>query len=250
MKRIIKLCLLVVFAMVMVRATCGTTKPAFKKPTQEMKITDNVYFHNVGITNDGRHFYTINGGNDAYCTLNEYDKKGDFIDYYDVELDGRAIFYNPIDDELYIKNYGLDLYLVDLWNEMAHVELADIFEEENSSPAMSPDGKFIYEYFDGKVRVIDFETGNEIDKFKLSKWYDEHGYNYAIAASSHHLFVWSDEFEIAVYDLDGTYVTELELPRTGFGFSLSWCKDMLWIARDADASSDGGDGYWYAYKLF
>lgn len=248
MKKIFKVCLLVAIMLLTVRATCGTKK-MFDKAVQSMKIKDNVFFHNVGITYDGRHYYTINGGNEEYCVLNEYNKKGSFIEYYDLELDCRAIFHNPRDGNLYLKNYGTDLYVVDLWDEIADVELMDVFDEENSSPAMSPDGKYLYEYYGGTVRLLDFETGNELDKFKLSKWYDEHGYNYAIAASNQHLFVWSDEFEIAIYDLDGNYVTEIDLPRTGFGFSLSWCKGLLWIARDADAAKDGGDGYWYGYKL-
>lgn len=249
MKKIFKLCLLIVIMLLTVKATCGP-KPMFRETVQAMKIKDNVFFHNVGITYDGRHYYTINGGNEDYCVLNEYNKKGNFIEYYDLELDCRAIFHNPRDGNLYLKNYGTDLYVVDLWDEIADVELMDVFNEENSSPAMSPDGKYLYEYYEGTVRLLDFETGNELDKFKLSKWYDEHGYNYAIAASNQHLFVWADESVIAVYDLDGNYVTEIDLPRTGFRFSLSWCKGLLWIARDADAAKDGGDdGYWYGYKL-
>ena len=73
----------------------------------------------------------------------------------------------------------------------------------------------------------------------------------AIAASDKFLFVWApnSDKEILVYGVDGKYVTQFELSRSGFGFSLSWANDMLWIAEDADGSSDGADGTWYGYEL-
>ena len=44
-------------------------------------------------------------------------------------------------------------------------------------------------------------------------------------------------------------MTKFTLPRSGFGFSLSWANDMLWIAEDADGGEDGADGTWYGYEL-
>ncbi|KPJ74571.1 hypothetical protein AMJ52_00215 [candidate division TA06 bacterium DG_78] len=248
MKKIIRYCLFVLVMFLFIRATCGRPKLS-TKPMTGVEIMDYVFFHNVSITFDGDHYFTLNGGNENYCVVNEYNADRNFIETYDVGLDGRALFYNPKDKNLYVKIYGTDLWAIDLYNGTAGVRFSDIFEEDNSSPAFSPDGKCIYELTDGDVRVIDFKTGEELERFALESYYDEHGYGLSIAASKHYLFVWEYEDRVLVYDLDGEYVTKIKLPRTGYGFSLSYCNGMLWIAEDADASTDGGDGYWYGFEL-
>ena len=165
MKKIIRYCLLVLGMFLFIRATCGKPKLS-TKPMTGVEITDYVFFHNVSITFDGDHYFTLNGGNENYCVINEYDEDCAFIETYDVGLDGRTIFYNPKDKNLYVKIYGTDLWVIDLQNGTAGVRFSDIFEEDNSSPAFSPDGKYIYELTDGYVRVIDFKTGKELERFK------------------------------------------------------------------------------------
>ena len=248
MKKFVRCCLLAVLMVLFIRATCGRPRLT-KKPTQEIKIMDYVFYHNVSITYDGDHYFTINGGNENYCTINEYDENGNFIETYDIGLDGRALFYNQKDKKFYVKVYGSDLYEVSLEYEVAKLTLTNIFEEDNSSPAFSPDSKHIYELIDGTVRVIEFKTGEELERFELEHYYSEHGFRSSITASKHYLFVWEHEDRVLVYDLDGEYVAKIKLSQPGYGFSLSYCNGMLWIASDADAGSDGGNGYWYGYKL-
>jgi hypothetical protein len=249
MKKALKICVLVAFVLISLRATCGPTRPFTEKPELAIKFADYVYFHNASITFNGKYYYTINGGNDSYCTLNEYDTDGNFIDSYDVGLDGRAIFYNPTDKKLYVKIYGTELYSVDLFYEEAEIEYSDIFKEENSSPAMSPNGKYYFELASGKIRMLDASTGTKVKTINIDKYYDEHGYNGSIAASDHYIFVWNDEDEIIVYDYDGELCAEIAMPRPGYGFSLSYCKNLLWIATDADASTSGDEGTWFGYRL-
>ncbi len=247
MRRIALVCL--AFGFAFISATCSRFKPFSSPPEEIMKLKDYVYYHNVSITYDGKHYFTINGGNDLYFTLNEYDREGNFIRSYDLLLDGRAIFYNPIDHTLYLKDYGSDLYRIMLKKEDYDYKLLESFEEYNSSPAISPDGSKIYEFIEGTVRVLDFYTGEILDRFFIEDYYDSHGYNMSIAASEKYLFIWGDEKKVLVYDLNGRNVGDISLPRLGFGFSLSYCNDMLWIAEDADAGEDGGYGYWFGYKL-
>jgi len=249
MKRFIKFLLAATFVFLFIRATCGKPKPTVLTATPALKIKDYVFFHNVSITYNGSHYFTINGGNTDYCRLNEYDEAGNFIETYDIELDGRAILYNGNEEELYVKNYGTDLYWFDSEMEDVDIELAGIFENENSSPAISPDGQFIYELVDDEVRVLEFDSGDEIKTFQLSDYYDEHLYNSAIAASDKYLFVWGAKNEVLVYSLEGKYINKIELPWVGYGLSLSYCNGMLWIAEDADASTEGGNGYWYGFKI-
>ncbi len=250
MNRVVKICLFVAVAIISIQATCGkAVKPFTEQPVQVMKVADHVYFHNVSITYNGNHYFTINGGNENYCKINEYDSKGIFIKSYDVGLDGRAIFYNNDDGKLYVKIFGSYLYSVNLEEENAEVELSFVFAEDNSSPAISPDGKYIYEFIDGNVRVLDFGTGKELNTFRIENYYFEYGYDISIAVSDKYLFVWGDENKILAYDFEGKFISEINLPRNGYGFSLSYCNDMLWFAEDANASEYGGNGYWYGYDL-
>jgi len=249
MRRVITVIGVLFFVAISMRATCGTSKRPVLKPVEMMKITDNVYFHNVSITYDGKHYFTINGGNDSYCTLNEYDNNGELLDAYDVGLDARSLFFNPRDGRLYVKIYGLDLYVVDFDTESAEVVHYDVFDAENSSVGISADGRLLYELELGMVRVLDFANGKELKRFRLTNYFEEHGYHSSIAVSDEYFFVWGDADGIVVYDLNGDYVSEFKLPRPGYGFSLSYCNKLLWIAQDADAATDGGNGYWFGYRL-
>jgi DNA-binding beta-propeller fold protein YncE len=249
-KRIVSLCLIVAAALVVFgRATCqrGPTKVTAQ---QVMKIEDHVYYHNVGITWDGSRYYTVNGGNENWGMVNVYDGKGKLLESFDVEVDGRGIYWNPEEEMLYVKNFGNDLYAVDPDDGDCDVDLEYVFDQENSSPAMSADGAFYLELTDdGEVRVLESFLGDEEDVIEIDRTSEEHGYSYALAASDKYLFTWDVGGVVYVHDYDGEYVTRVELPRDGFGFSLSWANGMLWIADDADGADDGADGYWYGYKL-
>jgi len=248
-KTVIRLVAAVLFVVVFSGATCGHKGPTEVSPVQVMKLTDHVYYHNVSITYGNGHYYTINGGSDDWCRLNEYDNQGEFIRSYDVGVDGRTIFFRKADGELYVKPFDTDLLKVSLEDEDYDTEVSDAFGSEQSSVGFAPNGRRTYELSEGTVTVRDFETGEEVKSFAIDRYYNEFGFSSAIAASDKHLFVWGDEDEIVVYDLNGAYVTSFELPRKGFWASLSWCNGLLWIAKDADAKDEGGDGYWYGYRL-
>ncbi len=254
MKRLLKLGFAALAVVVFGRATCGPQPKVAGvtvTPVQKLEFTDHVYYHNMGITWDGEYYYTVNGGNTENSNLNKYDESGELDTEYSIGADGRAILYSPAEEQLYVKSFGTSLDEVDLDLEETSPVFDDIFTGDQSSVAMSPDGDRVYELHEGTVTV--FLDGDEETSFELSRYNttEELGYAYAIAASDKFLFVWApnSDKQILVYDLDGKYVTQFELPRSGFGFSLSWANDMLWIAEDADGSSDGADGTWYGYEL-
>jgi sugar lactone lactonase YvrE len=224
------------------------TRPIVDTSVEVARIKDRVYYHNISIAFDGRHYFTLNGGNEGYCVLNRFDGSGKVIDTYDVELDGRAIFHNPVDGELYIKDYGIDLYRFDPDDGDVDVVLEGFFVDDNSSPGMSPDGKHIYELVDGEVLVYDTETGEEVRAIDIDEYYDEHGYSASLAVSKNHLFVWGDAYDILVYSMKGKLLGRFALPRQGFSYSLSYCRGMVWIADDADAKDELGDGFWFGYR--
>jgi hypothetical protein len=249
MKKAAKFLFLALFAFLAMRATCGKVQPEIKAPVEANKFVDFVYFHNVSIAFDGSHYFTINGGNAGYCKLNEYDRAGKFIQSYDMGLDGRAIFYHPDKKKLYVKIFGFDLYEVNIEEESTKLVLDYVFGADNSSPALSADGKMFYELVDGDVRIIDFDTGKKEKEITIPEYFNEHGYAMSIAASSEFLFIWASDDEVYVYNFKGEKVSQLQLPIYAFGFSLSYCNDLLWAAVDADAWVEGNYGYWYGYDL-
>jgi hypothetical protein len=248
LRRTVTLVLAGLAFVVFVRATCGPRGPVKVTAEQQVKFTDHVFFHNAGITYDGRNYYTVNGGNDEYCQVNKYTKSGKLVETSNPGLDGRAICYNPAEEAFYVKPYGTSLYEVDLGDEGADEVLEEVFSADQSSPGFSPDGERIYEFDDGTVTVFDFD-GEELSSFEVEDYYDEGLYPNSIAASNTHVFVWADTDQVGVYTREGDYVTTVELPFEGYAMSLSWCNGMLWVAKDADGSTDGDDGYWYGYKL-
>ena len=253
MRRLLRLGMVLLAVVVFTRATCGQRRPTGVTPVQKMEFADHVCYHNMGIAWDGEYYYTINGGNTEYSSLNQYDAGGSLEESYDLGVDARAILYDPAWEELFVKSYGTSLDAVDLDFEEASEDLEDVFDEDQSSVAMSPDGENLYELSDGRVHVYDANSGDEEASFELSSYSgtEDLGYAYAIAASEKFLFVWApdSDTDILVYGLDGKYVTKFTLPRSGYGFSLSWANGMLWIAEDADGGEDGADGTWYGYAL-
>lgn len=249
MKRLIRIGLMIIFALLTVRATCAPAGGKVGKPKEVMKIDDHVYYHNMSITYGDGYYFTMNGGNEGWGLINVYQADGELEESHSVELDGRSIFYHPDDEQLYVKVYGTDLYSVDPEDGYCDLTLEGIFEDDNSSPGFDPRGRYIYEFIQGRVRVLDFEDGEEIRTFDVDDYYDEHGYYTAIAASENYLYLWADNDAVQVYDLDGEFVSLINLPRAGYGFSLSYSHGYLWIAKDADGGEDGADGRWYAYQL-
>jgi hypothetical protein len=252
MKSLLKLGLVVLAVAMLGCATTGKPRVAGVTPVQKLEFTDHVYYHNMGITWDGEYYYTVSGGNTDYSNLNRYDESGELHSEYDISADGRAILYSPAEEQLFVKSHGLSLEDVDLDLEETSTALDDIFTGEQSSVAISPDGEMLYELYEGTVNVFNAD-GDEEGSFELSSYNttEELGYAFAIAASDKFLFGWAPESDtdILVYGLDGKYVTRFSLPRSGYGFSLSWANGLLWIADDADGSTDGADGTWYGYAL-
>jgi hypothetical protein len=114
---------------------------------------------------------------------------------------------------------------------------------------MAADGKVFYELVDGKVRVFDFASGKQKKEIAINEYYGEHGYSMSIAASEDFLFVWASDDEVYIYDFKGKKISKIQLPVYAFGFSLSYCNDLLWAAYDADAWIEGDYGYWHGYDL-
>ncbi|MEO0191718.1 MAG: hypothetical protein ABIM46_02920 [candidate division WOR-3 bacterium] len=218
------------------------------QPSLAMKISDEVFFHNVGITFDGKYYYTINGGKEGYGKVNRYDAEGNLVSSSDVQVDGRAIFYNPYDGKIYIKSYMRDLLVYNTKTGDVSVVAEGIFNDNQSSPALDPSGKRIYELVDGTLYVMNFPSMEVIETIEGIPC-GEFPYSCTIAASKDYLFTWDEEGTVYVLDKKGNELTTIKLKDTFHGMSLSWANGMIWGAEDADASSYGGVGTWFGYTL-
>ena len=218
------------------------------RPELVMTIEDKVFYHNVGITFDGKYYYTVNGGNEDYGKVNQYDASGNLVASADVEADGRAIFYNPADGKIYIKTYMRDLLVYDPKLKDVKVVAEGVFHDHQSSPALDPSGKRIYELVDGTLYVMEFPSMKDIQTIEGLPCGD-FPHNVAIAASKNFLFTWDEDGNVYVLDKAGKELASFKVKNTFHGMSLSWANGMLWGAEDADASSYGGTGTWFGYSL-
>jgi DNA-binding beta-propeller fold protein YncE len=218
------------------------------KPELVMKIQDKVFYHNVGITFDGKYYYTVNGGNEDYGKVNQYDAGGKLIASADVKVDGRAIFYNPSDGKIYIKTYMRDLLVYDPKRKEVKTVAEGVFHDNQSSPALDPSGKRIYELVEGTLYVMEFPSMKDIQTIEGLPC-GEFPYSVTIAASKDFLFTWDEDGNVHVLDKNGKELASFKFKRTFHGMSLSWANGMLWAAEDADASDYGGVGTWFGYTL-
>jgi DNA-binding beta-propeller fold protein YncE len=244
--------LLFPLALVMVATACTPKVVSLSetgvKPELAMKIEDEVFFHNVGITFDGKYYYTLNGGNEGYGKINQYDTHGKLVTSADVEADGRAIFYNPADGKIYIKTYMRDLLVYDPKLKEASMVAEGVFQDNQSSPALDPSGKKIYELVEGTLYVMEFPSMKEMETIEGLPCGD-FPYSGAIATSKNYLFTWDEDGRVYVLDKTGKELTSFKVKNTFHGMSLSWANGMIWGAEDADASSYGGVGTWFGYTL-
>lgn len=242
-----KFLFIIVFGIILLS---GCAKSLNTDPVTAVTIEDEIYYHNASITFDGEHYFTLNGGNADWAVVNEYNKEGKLLNTYEPPVDGRSFFFSKKDNVFYVKPYDISLYTMDL--KADELQLVDShwwsYWDDNSSIGFSPNGEKVFERIDDWVYVINMEDGIAADSFEVAP-YDYHSYNMSCAASDKYVFTWADADKINAYTYDGKYKGQIKLPREGYGFSLSYCNGMLWIAKDADASDWGGTGFWYGYKV-
>lgn len=215
---------------------------------QAVSFDDETYFHNVGIAWDGAQYFTLNGGNEEYGQVSNYSPDGELDNEASVEVDGRAIFYCPTDKKLYIKDYSLRLYSYDPEEEEAQLVKVNVFHGDQSSPALSPDGKTIYELADGTLYVMSFPAMKVLRKIEDFSTEDS-PCNSVIAASRQHLFTWDEDGMVSMYDLKGKFQSSFQFEDGLHPMSLTWANGMLWGAMDADGTDEGGIGTWHGYTL-
>lgn len=216
--------------------------------TPRVVFRDHPQTHNMHITSDGQYLYTCNGGKSEYGQISKFTLNGTKIGSYKIELDMRSIMYNPADKKLYVNTYTQKLYRI---NDLVLGHLSEVLDlserNEQSSPAISSNGKYIYFMEFGTLYVHNMKNGKlktTISNLNTSDNASDGGN--AVAVSKKHIYTWNaPEQTVYVYDLKGKFKKSLKLNQGEYGFSMAYANDMLWVSTDGNYE----EGTWYGYVV-
>lgn len=220
--------------------------PQVIKPV--LTFNDDPLTHNMGIVSDGNYYYSINGGVTHKGQINKYSFYGKLIESYEISLDMRGVFYNVKDKKFYVNCYDKAIYrITDMSSGKYELIKQDLYENEQTSLALSADGKLLYCFNKGELKIYKFPS------FKLSKTLTgiDYGSGHsngeaAIAVSKKNFYTWNaSEKMIFVYDLKGKKIKTINISDGDYGFSLSFANGLLFVATDGNYDI----GTWYGYNL-
>jgi len=225
---------------------CTLIYPQVIKPV--ITFEDDPLTHNMGIASDGSYYYTINGGVTNKGQINKYSLNGNYIDSYEISLDMRSVFYNKKDMKFYVNCYDKGIYrITDITTGKFELIEKDLYENEQLSMAMSDNGKLLYCFDKGELKIYKFP------KLKLYKTIKGIDYGSgitsgetSIAVSKNNFFTCnSSEKMIFVYDLKGNKIKTVYYSSGDYSFSLSYANGLLFIANDGNYDI----GTWFGYKI-
>jgi outer membrane protein assembly factor BamB len=205
--------------------------------------------HNVHIVSDGEYYYTCNGGRAEKGQIQKFSFNGRLLDTYEVLLDMRSIMYNQKDKSFYVCTYEKDIYkITSLERGRFEKVISEMYENEQANLAMSKDGKYIYYFTDGTLKIYKFPSG------KLSKTIKglDCGKEFttgsgSVACDGKYFYTWNGDYKmIYAYDMKGKKVRSFEIEDGTYGFSLSCANGMVFVADDGNYDV----GKWYGYDLW
>lgn len=217
-------------------------------PVLEVQFDDDPYNHNMHITSDGSYYYTINGGASSSGKINKYTLSGNFVQSYPIQIDGRGLSYNKTDGFLYASLYTGDVVkITSLENGTYEMLYEDFMQNDQASFALSPDGTMLYDFFQGTLKVHNFQTGAVVDSITgLSYGSGNYGGEAAVAVDGEYIYTWnSGTRTVYVYTNSGSFVRELVLSDGDNGQSLSFVDGYIFVSKDGNY----GVGTWYGYNI-
>jgi hypothetical protein len=204
----------------------------------------------MGIVSDGKYLYTCNGGNYTIGRINKYTLTGDSITSYPVAIDMRSIMYNSSDGYLYVsgfENNAPGIYrITDLSHGTFVNTLPNLYDNFQSSVAMSDDGQYVYAFDNGTLKQYKLSDGSLVDTFNGLNYGNTSGASGAVAVDADYFYTWDPSAgTVYLYNHEGTYVTSLTLSNGNYGYSLSCFNGYLFVAKDGNYST----GIWYGYNI-
>lgn len=200
------------------------------------------------ICSDGKYYYTINGGVPESGKISVYNLKGEFIANYPIKLDMRSIMYNKKDKSLYINTKNREIYKVlDIASGTIQLLYSGIYDNEQSSLAIDPKGKYMYALDNGSLTILDIKKGAAVKKLSGFKCGNKgmKG-STTVAVDKNYIYTWDADIRtLYVYNLEGVFKTSFVLKNGNMGHTLSYANGMIMVAN----SEKGKTGTWFGYKL-
>ena len=229
----------------------GNELIALHNPILKIIFNDRTGNHNMHITSDGNYYYTCNGGNYTIGRINKYTLSGDSVTSYPIALDMRGLMYNKADGNLYASgfesNFGSNIYkITDLATGSFKNIYPNLYDNGQSTVAMSDDGQYFYAFNAGTLKQYKFSDGSLVNTINGLNYGNGNGCDGNVAVGPDYIYTWdSSTGTVYVYDLAGTYVKSLTLTNGNYGYSLSYVNGYLFAARDGSYNA----GTWYGYNI-
>ena len=112
----------------------------------------------TGLTWDGERYYSINGGNAEDGKIAVYTKEGIFQKSIETKIDSRGI--QAVGERIYVKDYENRIYELkkDSLEKIGEYE----FQSQSSKIVITPDGRYMFDHYRGKIVRYSFPEGEKI----------------------------------------------------------------------------------------
>lgn len=214
----------------------------------EITFNEDPYNHNMHITSDGSHYYTINGGNTADGQINKFSLSGVLIQTYPIQIDGRGLSYNQSDGFFYASVYGGDIVkITNLSTGSFSTIFTAIMQNEQASFDISTDGNTFFDFYQGTLKIHNFSTGTVTSTITgLSYGSGNYGGEASVAVDASHIYTLNATTKtVYIYSPLGTHIQTLNLDSVDNGHSLSIANGYLFVSKDGNY----GVGTWYGYNI-
>jgi DNA-binding beta-propeller fold protein YncE len=219
-----------------------------QKLSPAIQFNEDPRTHNVHICSDGKYYYTINGGISSKGMINKYDLKFKLLSTYDIELDMRSIMYEPKEGRFYVCTYEKNIYkITDITTGKFELLKESLYDDPQSSLALSPDGKLLYAFDKGEIKIYKFPSCTLVNTIKgFDSGKTPTTGSCVVAVGSKYIYTWNTEYKlIFIYNLKGKKIKSVEIEDGDYGFSLSAANGKIFVSKDGNYDV----GNWYGYEF-
>jgi hypothetical protein len=189
----------------------------------------------TGVVFNGMYYFVFDANVDASLQVAQYDVNFNYlISYSSNSIACRGAFYNPVDGEVYFKNWGLDLFRLHTnpFDGVYDTVLTNIFQDADSKVCNSLDGTKMYDHLNGIIREYDFATGTILDTIILDLQHDlTWPRGYILAHTGTYFLTFADSVVYA-YDINnGSYISSCTLSQHYWNeWSICYTNGMFMVA--------------------